>query len=161
MKITPGGFFEFATLHRDRNMDSDLATPFGNIPYANAVTSHQDETRFTARRSRFILSTDADLDNVTHAKMYLATDFLSDAQTGTLTQSDSWNLRWRELYFKVDRSDIGAAFRRGSDVYLDKHELARNDAGHLYHPAGHRRSVHAWLYVVAPGWHSREQGPSL
>ena len=69
-----------------------------------------DETRFTARRSRFILSTDADLDNVTHAKMYLATDFLSDAQTGTLTQSDSWNLRWRELYLKVDRSDFGAAF---------------------------------------------------
>ena len=113
VKITPGGFFEFATLHRDRNMDSDLATPFGNIPYSNAVTSHQDETRFTSRRSRFILSTDADFDNVTHAKMYLATDFLSDAQTGTLTQSDSWNLRWRELYFKVDRSDLGVHFAAG------------------------------------------------
>ena len=45
--------------------------------------------------------------------MYLATDFLSDAQTGTLTQSDSWNLRWRELYLKLDRSDFGAHFAVG------------------------------------------------
>ena len=76
-------------------------------------TSHTDETRFTARRSRFILGTDADLDNVTHAKMYLATDFLSDAQTGTLTQSNSWNLRWRELYVKLDRSDFGLHLSAG------------------------------------------------
>jgi hypothetical protein len=111
--ITPGGFFEFAGIHRDHNMGADLATPFGNIPYNNTVTAHQDETRFTARRSRLIFGTDADLDNVTHAKMYLAADFLSDAQTGTLTQSDSWNLRWRELYFKVDRSDLGLHLAAG------------------------------------------------
>ena len=111
--ITPGGFFEFATLHRDHYIGADLATPFGNIPYANNDASHTDETRFTARRSRFILGTDADLDNVTHVKMYLATDFLSDAQTGTLTQSDSWNLRWRELYMKLDRSDFGLHLSAG------------------------------------------------
>ncbi|MGC1859645.1 MAG: hypothetical protein WA733_00590 [Methylocystis sp.] len=111
--ITPGGFFEFATLHRDHYIGADLATPFGNIPYANTDTAHTDETRFTARRSRFILGTDADLDPVTHVKMYLATDFLSDAQTGTLTQSDSWNLRWRELYMKLDRSDFGLHLAAG------------------------------------------------
>ena len=111
--ITPGGFFEFTTLHRDRYIGADIATPFSNIPYGNVATSHQDETRFGARRSRFILGTDADLDPVTHAKMYLATDFLSDAQTGNFTQSDSWNLRWRELYLKIDRSDLGAHFAAG------------------------------------------------
>ena len=42
--------------------------------------------------------------------MYLATDFLSDPQTGTLTQSQSWALRWRELYFKLDRQDFGADY---------------------------------------------------
>ena len=61
--ITPGGFFEFTTLHRDHFIGADIATPFGIIPYANTDTSHTDETRFDARRSRFILSTDADLDN--------------------------------------------------------------------------------------------------
>ncbi len=111
--ITPGGFFEFTTLHRDHFIGADIATPFGIIPYANTDTSHTDETRFGARRSRFILSTDADLDPVTHVKMYLATDFLSDAQTGTLTQSDSWNLRSRELYLKLDRSDFGAHLSMG------------------------------------------------
>jgi hypothetical protein len=113
VKITPGGFFEFATIHRDHYIGADLATPFGNIPYPNNPTAHTDETRFTARRSRFILGTDADLDSVTHVKMYLATDFLSDAQTGTLTQSDSWNLRWRELYLKLDRSDLGSHISLG------------------------------------------------
>ena len=33
--ITPGGFFEFASLYRSRFIGADLATPFGNIPYAN------------------------------------------------------------------------------------------------------------------------------
>ncbi len=30
--ITPGGFFEFTTLHRDHYIGADIATPFGNIP---------------------------------------------------------------------------------------------------------------------------------
>ena len=49
--------------------------------------------------------------------MYLATDFLSDAQTGTLTQSDSWNLRWRELYFKVDRSRLRRRISCAGQMY--------------------------------------------
>ncbi len=110
VKITPGGFFEFTALHRDHFMGADIATPFANIPYANSPQSHEDETRFGARRSRFILQTDADLDSITHARMYLATDFLSAAQTATFSQSDSWNLRWRELYFKVDRADFGSDY---------------------------------------------------
>jgi hypothetical protein len=113
VRITPGGFFEFTTLHRDHYIGADIATPFANIPYANVPSSHQDETRFGARRSRFILGTDADLDAVTHVKMYLATDFLSDPQTGNMTQSDSWALRWRELYTKIDRSDFGVHFAAG------------------------------------------------
>jgi hypothetical protein len=108
--ITPGGFFELVGLHRDHYIGADVATPFALIPYSNSPTAHQDETRFSARRSRFILQTDADLDDITHARMYLATDFLSDPQTGTFTQSQSWVLRWRELYTKIDRQDFGADY---------------------------------------------------
>ena len=108
--ITPGGFFEFAPFYRDHYIGADLATPFSAIPFPNNPTAHEGETRFSSRRSRFILQTDADLDDITHARMYLATDFLSDAQTGTFTQSDSWNLRWRELYLKLDRQDFGADY---------------------------------------------------
>ena len=110
VSITPGGFFEFAPFYRDHCMGADIATPFSLIPYPNNPTSHQGESRFSSRRSRFILQTDADLDDITHARMYLATDFLSDPQTGTLTQSQSWALRWRELYLKVDRQDFGADY---------------------------------------------------
>ena len=110
VSITPGGFFEFAPFYRDHGMGADLATPFSLIPYPNNPASHQGETRFSSRRSRFILQTDADLDDITHARMYLATDFLSDPQTGTLTQSQSWALRWRELYSKLDRQDFGADY---------------------------------------------------
>ncbi|TDX61405.1 hypothetical protein EDE12_11559 [Methylosinus sp. sav-2] len=105
--LKPGGFFEFGAVHRDRFMGADLATPFGNIPYANNPTSHDGETRFTARRSRFTLQTDANLDDETHARLYFAADFLSAAQTANLTQSDSFNLRFRELYTSLDRSDYG------------------------------------------------------
>ncbi len=110
VSITPGGFFEFAPFYRDHGMGSDIATPFSLIPYPNNPTEHTPEFRFSSRRSRFILQTDADLDDITHARMYLATDFLSGPQTATLTQSDSWALRWRELYFKLDRQDFGADY---------------------------------------------------
>jgi len=108
--ITPGGFFEFAPFYRDHGIGADIATPFALIPYPNNPVAHAPEFRFSSRRSRFILQTDADLDDITHARMYLATDFLSDPQTGTLTQSSSWALRWRELYFKLDRQDFGADY---------------------------------------------------
>ena len=108
--ITPGGFFEFVPFYRDHYIGADLATPFSLIPFPNNPTSHQGETRFSSRRSRFTLQTDADLDDITHARMYLATDFLSDPQTGTLTQSQSFALRWRELYLKLDRQDFGADY---------------------------------------------------
>ena len=110
VSITPGGFFEFAPFYRDHGMGSDIATPFSLIPYPNNPGAHTPEFRFSSRRSRFILQTDADLDDITHARMYLATDFLSGPQTATLTQSDSWALRWRELYTKIDRQDFGADY---------------------------------------------------
>jgi hypothetical protein len=116
--ITPGGFFEFGALHRSRFMGADIATPFQNIPFSNSAASHGDEFRFTARRSRFTLQTDGDLDPVTHAKMYLAADFLSAAQTANLNQSDSFNFRFRELYTQVDRSDLGFHIMAGQAYSL-------------------------------------------
>jgi hypothetical protein len=104
--ITPGGFFEFAGVERSRFMGADIATPFQNIPYGNNLASYGNEYRFSARRSRFTMQTDADLDPVTHVKMYLATDFLGAGQTANLNQSDSFNFRFRELYMQIDRSEF-------------------------------------------------------
>ena len=104
--ITPGGFFEFAGVDRSRFIGADIATPFQNIPYGNNLASYGNEYRFSARRSRFTMQTDADLDPVTHVKMYLATDFLGAGQTANLNQSDSFNFRFRELYMQIDRSEF-------------------------------------------------------
>jgi hypothetical protein len=115
--ITPGGFFEFASLYRSRFIGADIATPFQNIPYDNNVASYGNEYRFSARRSRFTMQTDADLDPVTHVKMYLATDFLGAGQTANLNQSDSFNFRFRELYAQVDRSDFGGFHVMAGQAY--------------------------------------------
>ncbi|QGM47096.1 hypothetical protein [Methylocystis heyeri] len=116
--ITPGGFFEFATVNRDHYIGADIATPFQNIPYPASGASKNGETRFSPRRSRFTLKTDADLDEVTHATMYLATDFLGAGQTANLNQSDSFNFRFRELYTQVDRKDLGLHVSAGQAYSL-------------------------------------------
>ncbi len=118
VSIKPGGFFEFATVYRDRYIGADIATPFQNIPYNNSVASHGVESRMSARRSRFILQTDADLDENTHIKEYLATDFLGAGQTANLNQSDSFNFRFRELYGQLDRNDFGLHVMAGQAYSL-------------------------------------------
>jgi hypothetical protein len=115
--ITPGGFFEFGSLYRSRFIGADIATPFQNIPYDNNVASNGNEYRFSPRRSRFTMQTDADLDDVTHVKMYLATDFLGAGQTANLNQSNSFNFRFRELYTQVDRNDFGGFHVMAGQAY--------------------------------------------
>jgi hypothetical protein len=55
MSITPGGFLELASVTRSAFIGADIATPFGNIPFANVPSSHTHEFRFSARRSRLSL----------------------------------------------------------------------------------------------------------
>ena len=62
MSITPGGFIELGSVTRDHFIGADLATPFGNIPFAFVPSSHSAEFRFTARRSRFSFLTLGDVD---------------------------------------------------------------------------------------------------
>ena len=156
--VTPGGFFEFGALHRDHYIGADIATPFGQIPFPNNPTSHEDETRFTARRSRFILQTDANLDENTHVKEYLAADFLSAAQTAN---SDAE----RFVQFPLPRTlcpgrqkRLRRPYHGGSGLFAHRLELARHHGGHIYYASGHRRPVHAWLYLVSSAGYSIEQG---
>ncbi|HEX3496135.1 MAG TPA: hypothetical protein VHT02_03010 [Methylocella sp.] len=106
--ITPGGFIELGSVTRDHFIGADLATPFGNIPFANVPSSHTDEFRLTARRSRFSLLTMGDVDPATHLAGYAEIDFLGDAQTGNSNESNSFNPRMRQIYGTVDQDDFGA-----------------------------------------------------
>ncbi|MGH6846043.1 MAG: hypothetical protein ACREC0_00995 [Methylocella sp.] len=113
MSITPGGFLELASVTRDHFIGADIATPFGNIPFANIPSSHSDEFRFSARRSRFAVLTMGDVNPATHLSGYGEFDFLGDAQTGNSNESDSFNLRIRQLYMNVDNNEFGAHLLAG------------------------------------------------
>jgi hypothetical protein len=113
MSITPGGFLELASVTRDRFIGADIATPFGNIPFANVPSSHTDEFRFSARRSRLSFLTLGDVDPATHLAGWGEVDFLGAAQTANSNQSNSFNLRMRQLYMTVDQDDFGAHLLAG------------------------------------------------
>jgi hypothetical protein len=107
MSITPGGFLELGSVFRSPFIGADMATPFGNIPFPNVASSHTDEFRFSARRSRFSFLALGDVDPATHLGGYAEIDFLGDAQTGNLNESDSFNPRMRQIYATLDQDDWG------------------------------------------------------
>lgn len=111
--ITPGGFFELASVARSRFIGADIATPWQNIPFANVPTTHTGEFRLSARRSRVAALVRGDVTPTTHLAGYGEFDWLSAAQTANLNQSDSFNLRIRHLYITVDNDDFGAHLLAG------------------------------------------------
>jgi len=113
MSITPGGFLELASVTRDHFIGADIATPFGNIPFANVPSSHTAEFRFSARRSRLSFLTLGDVDPATHLAGFGEFDFLGAAQTANSNESDSFNPRVRQLYMTVDQDDFGAHLLAG------------------------------------------------
>ncbi|MDQ6702762.1 MAG: DUF2076 domain-containing protein [Pseudomonadota bacterium] len=113
VSITPGGFFELASVTRNHFIGADIATPFSNIPFANVPSSHTGEFHLSARRSRAALLVRGDVNPATHLGGYGEFDWLSAAQTANLNQTDSFNLRIRHLYMTVDNDDFGAHFLAG------------------------------------------------
>ena len=78
---------------RDRFIGADIATPFGNIPFANVPSSHTDEFRFSARRSRLSFLALGDVDPATHLAGWDEFDFLGAAQTANSNESNSYKAR--------------------------------------------------------------------
>jgi hypothetical protein len=113
MSITPGGFIELGSVTRDHFIGADLATPFGNIPFAFVPSSHSAEFRFTARRSRFSFLTLGDVNPTTHLSGFGEFDFLGAAQTANTNESNSFNPRIRQLYMVADNDDFGAHLLAG------------------------------------------------
>ncbi len=116
--ITPGGFIEAAGLYRDKNMTSDVDTKFNAVPFGNSSNSHVDETRFSARQSRLSLLATGDVDSSTHAAAYYEMDFLGAAGTANSNQSNSYNLRIRNIYATIDWDDLGLHFLGGQNWSL-------------------------------------------
>ncbi len=105
--INLGGFIEAAGIYRDKNMNSDVATPFLKLPLSNSAGFYQHETRFSARQSRLSVLVQGDYSPQTHLAGYYEMDFLGAAPTANSNESNSFNPRIRHLYATVDWDAIG------------------------------------------------------
>jgi hypothetical protein len=129
--INFGGFIEAAGIYRDKNMNSDVATPFQKLPLSNSAGYYQHETRFSARQTRLSLLVKGDVSPQTHLAGYYEMDFLGAAPTANSNESNSFNLRIRHLYATVDWDAIGLHLLAGQNWSLttlnDKGITPRNE----------------------------------
>lgn len=106
VRITPGGFLEFAGVERQHFQGNDIASSF-SIPFPNNYPSHVGESRFTARQSRLSLLVQGNPNDHTVLTMYGEFDFQGGAQTANSNESNSYNPRIRHLYAAVDWTHDG------------------------------------------------------
>jgi hypothetical protein len=107
LTITPGGFFALEGLYRQHNMESDIDTPFGSIPFPNNAVGNTNESRWSERQSRLSLMVQGKPDPATTLTGYGEFDFLGAAATANQNQSNSFQPRVRHLYAGYDESDWG------------------------------------------------------
>lgn len=101
--LTPGGFLELNTVIRNRNENASVnsATGDGNIPFPGSPNGTLSEFRFDARHSRISLKGEGKIGS-TKVTGYYEVDFLGAAPTANENQSNSFNLRQRQLWGMVN-----------------------------------------------------------
>lgn len=125
VKWTFGGFLAAETAYRSRDTADDVATKFTAIPFqggtstapintsSGATTSYpvtnarNDQFLYSARQSRLSIKAEGDINDSTHVTGYYETDFLGGAQTANMNESNSFNMRVRQLWSSVDWNDYG------------------------------------------------------
>ncbi len=107
LTITPGGFFALEGLYRQHNMESDIDTPFGSVPFPNNSVGRTGEERWSERQSRLSLMVQGNPNPATTLTGYGEFDFLGAAATANQNQSNSFQPRIRHLYAGYDESDWG------------------------------------------------------
>ena len=118
VSVTLGGFLASEGVYRSRSETADIGSSFNGVPFANAATGHMSETRFTARQSRLTLLVQGDVDSTTHLAMWNEVDFLGGAQTANSNESNSYNLRIRNMYATVDWDRLGLQVLAGQNWSL-------------------------------------------
>lgn len=125
VKWTFGGFLAAETAYRSRDTADDVATKFTAIPFTGgtstapintttgATTTYpvtnakNDQFLYSARQSRLSIKAEGDINDSTHVTGYYETDFLGGAQTANMNESNSFNLRIRQLWTNIDWNDYG------------------------------------------------------
>lgn len=101
--LTPGGFLELGVVTRNRNENASLnsATGDGNIPFPGSANGTLSEFRFDARHSRLTLKGEGKIGSA-RVTGYYEVDWLGAAPTANENQSNSFNLRQRQLWGMVN-----------------------------------------------------------
>jgi hypothetical protein len=129
--VTLGGFLAMESVYRSRSETADIGSSFNGVPFSNAPTGHMSELRGTARQSRLSLLVQGDADSDTHLTAYYEMDFLGGAQTANSNESNSFNLRIRNIYATIDWDSLGLQLLAGQNwslVTLNSHGITpRNE----------------------------------
>lgn len=106
LTLTVGGFVELATIWRNRNETADVGSSFSAIPFPSSPQYRVSEFRFSARQSRLSFLIQADPYEGAHTEAYFETDFLGAAPTANSVESNSYNLRMRNIYARFITDDF-------------------------------------------------------
>src|SRR5438132_3313462 len=117
--LTPGGWIDLDGIYRSRNLASDVGSIYAFIPFGISKNHNVDETRFSARTSRFSLLAEGNVDAATHVAGYGEIDFEGAAQTANSVATNSYNPRMRQLSVAVDRADLGLHVMAGQSWSLN------------------------------------------
>jgi hypothetical protein len=116
--LTWGGFLAMESVDRSRSESADIGSSYNGVPFANQPTAHMSELRGTARQSRLSLLAQGDVDSSTNLAGYYEMDFLGSAQTSNSNESNSFNLRIRNIYGTVDWDSLGLELLAGQSWSL-------------------------------------------
>lgn len=115
--VTLGGFLAGESVYRTKNGSADISTAFGAIPFNQSPLAHEGEFRTTAKQSRLSILAFGDPTPNTRLTGYYEMDFLGAAATANSNESNSYNLRVRQLFAAIDHDDreddIGLHFLAG------------------------------------------------
>jgi multidrug efflux pump subunit AcrA (membrane-fusion protein) len=106
--ITPVAFAAFEGVWRQHAVNSDVNTPFNNIPLPSANEGHVSELNFTGRQSRLGVYFQGDAGSA-KLSSYYEMDFLGTGTSSNNNQSNSYVLRQRQIWAQ-------AAFKGGMTI---------------------------------------------
>jgi hypothetical protein len=118
VNVTLGGFLAMESVYRSRSETADIGSSYGGVPFANQSTAHMSELRGSARQSRLSLLVQGDADADTHLGAYYEMDFLGAGQTANSNESNSYNLRIRNIYTTIDWDSLGLEILAGQNWSL-------------------------------------------
>lgn len=124
--ITPVAFFAAEGVWRQKALNSDINTPFNQIPFGGATEAHTSELNFTGRQSRLGALVEGKAANF-KLSGYFESDFLGAGTTSNDNQSNSYLFRVRQIWGKVENNS-GTAMTGGQMWSLATEDQKGTDA---------------------------------